>query len=168
MLYILLMYISYSHWILLYCYMPNITIYTHNDNYWSHTLTQTVYTLYTIVVNVNLNAIHCNLEFKTSIKLIMPVRLQILSKYDDTKLEALTTTDTVAVVVVYPPAWPLLVGGVRSSLLLFTSQLLRPSGRQCSHSSGVCPEIHGWQCGMYVGAVAEMVCVVYVSVTKGT
>ena len=33
-----------------------------------------------------------------------------------------------------------------------TSQLLRPSGQQCSHSGGVCPQIQGRQCGAYVGA----------------
>ena len=63
------------------------------------------------------------------------------------------------VVVVYPLPWPLLVGGVRCSRLWSTSQLLRPSGQQCSHSGGVCPQIQGRQCGAYVGAVAEMMCV---------
>ena len=58
-----------------------------------------------------------------------------------------------AVVVVYPLPWPLLVGGVRCSRLWSTSQLLRPSGQQCSHSGGVCPQIQGRQCGAYVGAV---------------
>ena len=29
-----------------------------------------------------------------------------------------------------------------------------PSGQQCSHSGGVCPQIQGRQCGAYVGAVA--------------
>ena len=48
-----------------------------------------------------------------------------------------------------------------------TSQLLRPSGQQCSHSGGVCPQIQGWQCGVYVGAVKEMKCVVCVDVTEG-
>ena len=56
-------------------------------------------------------------------------------------------------VVVYPLPWPLLVGGVRCSRLWSTSQLLRPSGQQCSHSGGVCPQIQGRQCGAYVGAV---------------
>ena len=48
-------------------------------------------------------------------------------------------------VVVYPLPWPLLVGGVRCSRLWSTSQLLRPSGQQCSHSGGVCPQhiFHG-------------------------
>ena len=50
-----------------------------------------------------------------------------------------------AVVVVYLLPWPLLVGGVWCSRLWSTSQLLRPSGQQCSHSSGVCPQIQGWQ-----------------------
>ena len=71
------------------------------------------------------------------------------------------------VVVVYPLPWPLLVGGVRCSRLWFTSQLLRPSGQQCSHSGGVCPQIQGRQCGAYVGAVEEMMCVVCVDVTEG-
>ena len=29
------------------------------------------------------------------------------------------------------------------------------------------PQIQGWQCGAYVGAVEEMMCVVCVSVTEG-
>ena len=71
------------------------------------------------------------------------------------------------VVVVYPLPWPLLVGGVRCSRLWSTSQLLRPSGQQCSHSGGVCPQIQGRQCGAYVGEVEEMMCVVCVDVTEG-
>ena len=71
------------------------------------------------------------------------------------------------VVVVYPLPCPLLVGGVRCSRLWSTSQLLRPSGQQCSHSGGVCPQIQGCQCGAYVGAVEEMMCVVCVDVTEG-
>ena len=39
--------------------------------------------------------------------------------------------------------------------LVSTSQLLRPSGQQCSHSGGVCPQIQGRQCCAYVGAVEE-------------
>ena len=70
-------------------------------------------------------------------------------------------------VVVYPLPWPLLVGGVRCSRLWSTSQLLRPSGQQCSHSGGVCPQIQGRQFGAYVGAVEEMMCVVCVDVTEG-
>ena len=70
-------------------------------------------------------------------------------------------------VVVYPLPWPLLVGGVRCSRLWSTSQLLRPSGQQCSHSGGVCPQIQGRQCGAYVGAVEEVMCVVCVDVTEG-
>ena len=69
--------------------------------------------------------------------------------------------------VVYPLPWPLLVGGVRCSRLWSTSQLLRPSGQQCSHSGGVCPQIQGRQCGAYVGAVEEMMCVVCVDVAEG-
>ena len=57
-------------------------------------------------------------------------------------------------VVVYPLPWALLVGGVRCCRLWSTSQLLRPSGQQCSHSGGVCPQIQG-------------VCVVCVDVTEG-
>ena len=56
---------------------------------------------------------------------------------------------------------PLLVGGVRCSRLWSTSQLLSPSGQQCSHYGGVCPQIQGRQCGAYVGAVQEMMCVVW-------
>ena len=69
--------------------------------------------------------------------------------------------------VVYPLPWPLLVGGVRCSRLWSTSQLLSPSGQQCSHSGGVCPQIQGRQCGAYVGAVEEMMCVMCVDVTEG-
>ena len=32
---------------------------------------------------------------------------------------------------------------------------------------GVCPQIQGRQCGAYVGAVEEMMCVVCVDVTEG-
>ena len=63
--------------------------------------------------------------------------------------------------------WPLLVGGVRCFRLWSTRQLLRPSGQQCSHSGGVCPQIQGRQCGAYVGAVEEMMCVVCVDITEG-
>ena len=70
-----------------------------------------------------------------------------------------------SVVVVYP--LPLLVGGVRCSRLWSTSQLLRPSGQQCSHFGGVGPQIQGRQCGAYVGAVEDMMCVVCVDVTEG-
>ena len=83
------------------------------------------------------------------------------------KVIALFSASRFAVVVVYPLPWPLLVGGVRCSRLWSTSQLLRPSGQQCSHSGGVCPQIQGRQCGAYVGAVEEMMCVVCVDVTEG-
>ena len=33
--------------------------------------------------------------------------------------------------------------------------------------AGVCPQIQGRQCGTYVGAVEEMMCVVCVDVTEG-
>ena len=33
-------------------------------------------------------------------------------------------------------------------------------------SGGVCPQIQGGQCGVYVGAVEEMMCVVCVDVTE--
>ena len=62
---------------------------------------------------------------------------------------------------------PMALGGVRCSRLWSTSQLLRPSGQQCSHFGGVCPQIQGRQCGAYVGAVEEMMCVVCVDVTEG-
>ena len=62
----------------------------------------------------------------------------------------------------------LVIGGVRSSRLWSTGQLLRPSGQQCSHSGGFSPGFSpGVQCGTHVGAVEEMMCVVYVSVTEG-
>ena len=85
----------------------------------------------------------------------------------DNRKKKLHAIHTDAVVVVYPLPWPLLVGGVRCSRLWSTSQLLRPSGQQCSHSGGVCPQIQGRQCGAYVGAVEEMMCVVCVDVTEG-
>ena len=34
-------------------------------------------------------------------------------------------------------------------------------------SSGVCPQTQGLQCGAYVGAVEEMMCVVCMDVTEG-
>ena len=40
-----------------------------------------------------------------------------------------------------PTPMTLASGGVRCSRLWSTSQLLRPSGQQCSHSGGVCPQI---------------------------
>ena len=58
-------------------------------------------------------------------------------------------------------------GGVRFSRLWSTSQLLRPSGQQCSHSGGVCLQIQGRQCGAYVGAVEEMMCVMCVVCVDG-
>ena len=51
--------------------------------------------------------------------------------------------------------------------LLVDHQPASPSGQQYSHSVGVCPQIEGWQYYAYVGAVEEMMCVVYISVTKG-
>ena len=66
---------------------------------------------------------------------------------------------------VYPLTWPLFVGGVRSSRFWFTNQHISPSGQQLHH--WVCPQIQGWQCGAYVGAVEEMVCVVCVGVAEG-
>ena len=79
---------------------------------------------------------------------------------------------TNVVVVVYPLPWPLLEGGVRCSRLWSTSQLLRPSGQQCSRSGGVCPQIPGvtmwcvcgcgWRddmcrvCGCYRGGIVVM------------
>ena len=66
-----------------------------------------------------------------------------------------------------PTPMTLASGGVRCSRLWSTSQLLRPSGQQCSHFGGVCPQIQGRQCGAYVGAVEEMMCVVCVDVTEG-
>ena len=41
------------------------------------------------------------------------------------------------------------------------------SGQQFRHSSGVCPQIQGWQRGAYVGEVEKMMCVVCVGVTEG-
>ena len=75
-------------------------------------------------------------------------------------------TDIVGYIWVGPYIWTVVVVvdplvGVRSSRLWSTSQLIRPSGQQFSHSGGVCPQI------LYVGAVEEMMCVVYVSVTEG-
>ena len=72
------------------------------------------------------------------------------------------------VVVVYPLHWPLLLGGVRSSRFWSHSQLIPLSGQQLHHPSGVCPQSQGWQCGAYVGAFEEMMCVVCVDVTEGT
>ena len=41
------------------------------------------------------------------------------------------------------------------------------SGHQLHHSSGVCPQIQRRQCGAYVGAVEEIVCVMCVGVAEG-
>ena len=40
-------------------------------------------------------------------------------------------------------------------------------GPPASFSGGVCPQIQGRQCGVYVGAVEEMMCVVCLDVTDG-
>ena len=58
-------------------------------------------------------------------------------------------------------------GGSPMFPLVVHQLALRPSGQQCSHSGGVCPQIQGRQCGAYVGAVEEMMCVVCVDVTEG-
>ena len=63
-----------------------------------------------------------------------------------------------------PTPMTLASGGVRCSRVWSTSQLLRPSGQQCSHSGGVCPQI---QCGVYVSVVEDMMCVMCVDVTEG-
>ena len=42
-----------------------------------------------------------------------------------------------------PTPMTLASGGVRCYRLWSTRQLLRPSGQQCSHSGGVCPQIRG-------------------------
>ena len=57
-----------------------------------------------------------------------------------------------------PTPMALASGGVLCSRLWSTSQ-------QCGHPGGVCPQIQGRQCGAYVGAVEEMMCVVCVDVT---
>ena len=50
----------------------------------------------------------------------------------------------------------LVLGGVRSSHFLSINPYIPPSGQQLHHSSGVCPQIQGRPCGVYVGAVGEM------------
>ena len=54
-----------------------------------------------------------------------------------------------------PTPMTLASGGVQSSRLWPTNQLLRPFSQQCSHSSGACPQIQGSRSGAYVGAVEE-------------
>ena len=66
-----------------------------------------------------------------------------------------------------PTPMTLASGGSPMFPLMVHSQQLRPSGQQCSHSGGVCPQIQGRQCGAYVGAVEEMMRVVCVDVTEG-
>ena len=105
-----------------------------------------------------------DLGYLVSEVVISPFTLYILFSNSGLLLRQIQVVRVV--VVVYPLPWPLLVGGVRCSRLWSTSQLLRPSGQQCSHSGGVCPQIQGRQCGAYVCAVEEMVCVVCVSVTE--
>ena len=58
-------------------------------------------------------------------------------------------------------------GGSQIIPPLATNQHISPSGQQLHHSSRDCPQIQGQQCGAYVGAVEEMVCVMCVSVAKG-
>ena len=106
-----------------------------------------------------------DLGYLVSEVVISPFTLYILFSNSGLLLRQIQVVRVV--VVVYPLPWPLLVGGVRCSRLWSTSQLLRPSGQQCSHSGGVCPQIQGRQCGAYVGAVEEMMCVVCVDVTEG-
>ena len=91
----------------------------------------------------------------------------VMTSVFSSSMQMLSIPGDFPVVVVHPLPWPLLVGGVRCSRLWSTSQLPRPSGQQCSHSGGVCPQIQGRQCGAYVGAVEEMMCVVCVDVTEG-
>ena len=109
------------------------------------------------------HSVHILLTTSFSLFLSIPRCLQYIECSWDGVVWLLATQS----VVVYPLPWPLLVGGVRCSRLWSTSQLLRPSGQQCSHSGGVCPQIQGRQCGAYVGAVEEMMCVVCVDVTEG-
>ena len=47
------------------------------------------------------------------------------------------------------------------------AKLIYPSGHQLHHSSEVCPQIQRRQCGAYVGAVEEIVCVRCVGVPEG-
>ena len=63
-----------------------------------------------------------------------------------------------------PTPMTLASGGVRCSHFWSTSQLIYPSRHQLHHSSGVCPQIQRRQCGAYVGAVEEIVCVMCVGV----
>ena len=69
------------------------------------------------------------------------------------------------VVVVYLLPWTITTGGFLYSRMWSTSQLIRPSGQQCTRSSGVCPQIQGWQCCAGVDTVEEMMCVMCVRVT---
>ena len=93
--------------------------------------------------------------------ILITVHINSVPWYGITKIILLTyfLSNSYQLVAVYPLQFPLLVGGVWSSRLWSTSQLLRPSGQQCTYCGGVCPQIHGWQYGAYVGAVEEMMCV---------
>ena len=66
-----------------------------------------------------------------------------------------------------PTPMNLASGGSPIFPLVVNQPALRPSGQQCTHSGWVRPQIQGWQCGVYVGAVEEMMCVVCVSITEG-
>ena len=55
------------------------------------------------------------------------------------------------------PMFPLVVHQPASSSIWPAVQSLRRVG----------PQIQGWQCGVYVGAVEEIMCVVCVDVTDG-
>ena len=65
-----------------------------------------------------------------------------------------------------PTPMTLAIGG-SPMFRLVVHQPASPSGQQCSHSDGVYPQIQGRQCGAYVGAVEEMMCVVCADVTEG-
>ena len=95
-------------------------------------------------------------------------RIQIFKTHTNLTINIYNKPNLHLVVCCLPTPMTIASGGVRCSRLWSPSQLLRPSGQQCSHSGGVCPQIHGRQCGAYVGAVEEMMCVVCVDVTEGS
>ena len=64
--------------------------------------------------------------------------------------------ESIGMLLWLPTPLTLVFGGVRSSHFLSINPYIPPSGQQLHHSSGVCPQIQGRQCGVYVGAVEEM------------
>ena len=71
----------------------------------------------------------------------------------------------IGMLLLSPTPMTLASGGSPMFPLVVHSQLLRTPAVKSLRE--VCPQIQGRQCGAYVGAVEEMMCVVCVDVTEG-